>query len=227
MGKIKSWLFGKDSSRKSDKEAEAIAKLKKRLNSLEVEGRNLLRKADEQKQAARQMIASGNKVGAKQALTRSRLHMQKYNQIQNMSLNLSTQIDTIQTAKSTKDTVEALSVGSKVVNETLDEISPVDVERTMAEMDDQRDRISMMNDALADVTGIELDLDGEMADSIDEELAALEMEMQASSHGTLPEPGAKVAPSEEKSEKKEEKESENSDLEDELKSLQKELEGSK
>ena len=106
---IKSWLFGKD--RKSgDKETEAIAQLKKRLNSLEIEGRNVLRKADEDKQVAKAMLKQNNKIGAKQALTRSGLYMQKYNQIQNMSLNLSTQVDTISTAKSAAATVKALKI---------------------------------------------------------------------------------------------------------------------
>ncbi len=213
---VKSWLFGKDRD-KGDKETEAIAQLKKRLNSLEIEGRNLLRKAEEQKAVAKSMLKQGNKIGAKQALTRSSLHMQKYNQNQNMSLNLSTQIDTISSAKSAAATVKALKVGSKVVETTLEEVSPEDVERTMIEMDDQRDRISMMNEALSDTTSLEMDLDGEFVDSIDDQLAALGIEMQSESHGNLPEVGANtVSP---------EGENDNTDITDELKAMQKELEG--
>lgn len=226
---IKSWLFGKDREDEGqDKEAEAIAKLKKQLNALEVEGRNLLRKSEEQKKVARQMLQSGNKIGAKQALTRSNLYMQKYNQIQNMSLNLSTQIDTISSAKSTAETLDALKGGSQIVEETLEKVSPVDVERTMAEMDDQRDRISLMTESLSDTTSLEMDLDGEFADSIDDQLAAMELEMQSESHGDLPDAGMKASttePSEPITEKSETKEEDTSDLEDELKSLQKELEG--
>jgi hypothetical protein len=216
---IKSWLFGKD--KKENVEAEAIQKLKKQLNSLEVEGRNQLRKSEEQKQAAKAMLRSGNKVGARQALTRGSLYMQKYNQTQNMSLNLSTQIDTISTAKSTAETVTALKTGGDVVEETLAKVSPIDVERTMAEMDDQRERIQIMSESLSDVTSLEMDLDGEFADSIDDQLAALELEMQADSHGDLPEAGV----AETTTPVTEEKESETSDLEDELKSLKKELSG--
>ena len=215
---IKSWLFGKGKS--DNKEAEALQKLKKQLNSLEVEGRNLLRKSEEQKQVAKSMVQSGNKVGARQALTRSSLYMQKYNQSQNMSLNLSTQIDTISTAKSTAETVTALKVGSQVVEDALEQISPLDVERTIVEMDDQRDRISMMTESLSDVSSLEMDLDGEFADSIDDQLAALELEMQSESHGDLPEAGMLTTPS--TSGENEKKESTN-DLEDELKSLKEEL----
>ncbi|MHA2249693.1 MAG: Snf7 family protein [Candidatus Kariarchaeaceae archaeon] len=219
---IKSWLFGKEKG-KTNKEAEAIQKLKKQLNSLEVQGRNLLRKSEEQKQVARSMIKSGNKVGAKQALTRSSLFMQKYNQVENMSLNLSTQIDTISTAKSTSETVSALKVGSQVVEDTLATVSPIDVERTMVEMEDQRDRINIMSESLSDVSSLEMDLDGEFVDSIDDQLAALEIEMQSESHGDLPEAGVTTSMTTEKEPEEKEK---TSDLEDELKSLQKELSGS-
>lgn len=220
---VKSWLFGKDND-KGNKETEAVAKLKKRLNALEIEGRNILRKSEEQKEIAKRMLKQGNKIGAKQALTRSSLHMQKYNQVQNMSLNLSTQIDTISSAKSAAETVKALKVGSQVVEETLKEVSPQDVERTMIEMDDQRDRISMMSEALSDITSLEMDLDGEFVDSIDDQLAALELEMQSESHGNLPEAGTKVSPSSAKPISEENTENDNTDLADELKALQKELE---
>ncbi|MCY3411390.1 MAG: Snf7 family protein [Candidatus Heimdallarchaeota archaeon] len=217
---IKSWLFGKD-KQSGDKETEAIALLKKRLNSLEIEGRNMLRKAEEQKTVAKTMLKQGNKIGAKQALTRSSLHMQKYNQIQNQSLNLSTQIDTISSAKSAAETVKALQVGSQVVEKTLHEVSPEDVERTMIEMDDQRDRIAMMSEALSDTTSLEMDLDGEFVDSIDDQLASLEMEIQAESHGSLPEAGTRTNETLPESSTEEA----NTDLTDELKALKKELEG--
>ena len=166
---IKDWLFGKEKKGSKDEKAEAIQKLKKQLNSLEVEGRNLIRKSDEQKTVAKSMLRAGNKIGAKQALTRSGLYLQKYNQVQNMSLNISTQVDTISTAKSTVETVEALKVGSQVVEDSLAQVSPIDVERTMAEMEDQRERISFMSESLSDVSGLEIDLDGEMVDGIDDQ----------------------------------------------------------
>ena len=110
-----------------------------------------------------------------------------------------------------------MKIGSAVVEDTLNTISPTDVERTMVEMDDQRDRISMMTEALADTTGMEMDLDGEFSDSIDDQLAAMEMEMQTESHGSLPEAGARETVTSAKEE-------ETSDIEDDLKALQKEME---
>ncbi len=222
MSKIKDWLFGKDKKSKANKEAEAIALLKKRLNRYEIEARNLQTKAEEQKALAKQMLASGNKAGARQALMRSNLYMQKYNNTQNMMLNLHTQIETISNAKETAETVKALKVGSDVVEEALGEIGEMDADRIMIELEEQRDRLNVMNEALSDVSGLEMELEGEFADNIDDQLAALELEMEASKHGTLPEVGT-VAPvsTKEPTEEKEEK----SDLEDELEALKKELEG--
>ncbi len=220
---IKDWLFGKEKKGQTDNKAEAIQKLKKQLNSLEVEGRNLLRKSDEEKTAAKSMLKSGNKIGAKQALTRSSLYMQRYNQVQNMSLNLGTQVDTISTAQSTSETVSALKVGSEVIEETLTQISPVDVERTMLEMEDQRERISFMTDSLADVSGLEVELDGEMVDAIDDQLAALELEMESESHGVLPTAASTTVSSPEKTT---ESSDDTSDLQKDLKDLEKELDES-
>lgn len=226
-GKLKEWLFGRDGKGKgkgSDKEAEAIAALKKRMNKYEIEGRNLQTKIGEEKQMAKQMLASGNKMGARQALTRSNLHAQKYNNVQNMMLNLSTQIDTISNAKDTVETVQALKVGKEVVDASLSEVTAVDSERIMAELEEQRERVSMMNESLADISSLEMDLDGDFADSIDDQMAALEMEMQSSTSGDLPEVGSGAVSTPAVAEEPE-KEKETAEVEDELESLKKELEG--
>lgn len=224
MSKIRDWLFGRDKKSTKNKEAEAIALLKKRLNKYEIESRNLQSKAEEQKELAKKMLASGNKAGARQALMRSNLYMQKYNNTQNLMLNLQTQIETISSAKETVETVKALKVGSDVVETSLGEISELDADRVMIELEEQRDRLGVLNEALSDVSGLEMELEGEFADNIDDQLAALELEMEASKHGTLPEVGASpVSP--QTPEKKEEGEKEGSELEDELEALKKELEG--
>jgi len=222
---IRSWLFGEDrkGNSKKEKEQQAVATLKKQLNNLEVRGKSLRRQADEQKQMAKQMLKEGNRTGAKQALTRSNIYLQKYNKIQNMSLNLQTQIDTISETKATAETVKALQESTGVVRETFEEISAVDVERTMAEMEDQRDQLDMMNEALADTTSIEMGLDMEFSENIDDQLAAMEMEMQ----GELPDAGSKTATTESADrEAVPAKEEDTSDLEEELEALKKELDAS-
>jgi len=220
---IKSWLFGKDRNggTKKDKQQEAIATLKKQLNNMEVKGKKLQRQAEEQKLMARKMLKSGNKAGARQALTRSNIYLQNYNKLQNTQLNLQSQIDTIQNATDTVELVQAMKVGTEVVGNVMGEVDAMDVERTMAEMEDQRDQLDMMNEALADTTGIEMTLDGDFADSIDDQLAAMEMEIQ----GDLPEAGV-ATPETETSKPETEKKEDSSDLEKELEALKKELDAS-
>lgn len=221
--KVKNWLFGRDSKSSSNKEAEAIASLKKRLNRLEVQGKNLQTKANEQKIMAKKMLKQGNKSGAAQALKRSNLYMQKYNQIQNVSLNLTTQIETISEAKETAETVSALKIAKTVVDESLNAVSAEDVERTMLELDDQREQVAMMSESLADTTGLEMDLDEDFGE-IDDQLAALELEIQSEAHGDLPEAGTGGTVAESPATTEETGEN-TADLEDELEKLQKELEG--
>lgn len=218
---LKDWLFGKDrgsGDAKKDKQQQAIATLKKQVNTLEVQGKKMQRQADEQRELAKTMMKNGNKAGAKQALTRSKLYLQKLNRTQNMMLNLQSQIDTIQDATSTVEVVGAMKVGTQVVGDVMADVDAMDVEATMVEMEDQRDRLEMMNEALADTTSIEMGLDGDFADSIDEELAALELEMQ----GDLPEAGTKVSTPSESSTEKEKTEGP-SELEKELEALKNEL----
>jgi len=221
---LKDWLFGKERKSSSKPEAEAVQQIKKQLNSLELESKNLLRKSEEQKSAAKMMVKSGNRAGAKQALTRSTLFLQRYNQIQNMSLNLSTQVEAISTAKFTADTVKVLEKGSTIVEETLAQVSPIDVERTMAKMDEQRDKINMMSESLSDISNMEMDLDVDMMDNIDEQLASLELEMNEESHGDLPIAGTGVTaePTTADTSVSPEKKSE---IDSELDALEKELEG--
>jgi hypothetical protein len=217
---IKSWLFGKDRGKgEGDDQTEALATLKKQLNTLEVQGKNLRRKSEEQKTLARQMLKEGNKIGAKQALTRSNIYLQKYNKLENMKLNLSSQIDVIQEAGGYKETQK----GTKAVDRIMEDVTPLDVERTMAEMEDQRDRLDMMSESLADTTAIEMNLEGDFMDNIDDQLAAMELEIQSEAHGDLPEPGTKTtsAPATETEDKEDV-----SDLEKELQDLEKELSSS-
>ena len=140
--------------------------------------------------------------------------------MQNTQLNLQTQIDTIENATDTVELVQAMKIGTEVVTGVLSEVNAVDVERTMAEMEDQRDQLDMMNEALSDTTGIEMTLEGDFADSIDDQLAAMEIEMQ----GDLPE--ASVATATEQPTTETEKKENSSELEKELEALKKELDAS-
>ena len=213
---MKNWLFG--TKRKDD--AEALATLKAQINRYEHESRNLERQADEQKSLAAKMLKSGNKTGAKQALKRRAIYMKRLNQVQNMLMNLQSQIDSIQTATSTVDTVKAMELGTKVVKTKMQEVDVEKTERVMDEVMSQRDEIEMMTEALSDTALSESILDYEDDVAIDDQLAQLEAEMNLGKTEELPD--LSDLPST-PTEKPTEKEEDTSDLEAELASLKKKL----
>jgi len=212
---VKNWLFGK--KRKED--ADALATLKAQQNRLQAESRNLERQADEQKALAAKMLKSGNKAGARQALKRRAIFLKQLNTKHNTAMNLQAQIDSIQTASSTADTVQAMELGTKVVGEKIKTVSPERTERVMDTVMEQRDQIEMMTEALSDPSLSEGILDFEDDAAIDEQLAQLEAEMDLGTTTSLPDvsglPSTPVGT--------EEKEEDTSDLEAELENLKKKV----
>lgn len=212
---VKNWLFGK--KRKED--ADALSTLKGQQNRLQAESRNLERQADEQKVLASKMLKSGNKAGARQALKRRAVFMKRLNTVHNTAMNLQAQIDSIQTATSTADTVQAMELGTKVVGEKIKTVSPERTERVMDTVMEQRDQIEMMTEALSDPSLSEGVLDFEDDAAIDEQLAQLEAEMDLGTTTALPDvsglPSTPVGTGE--------KEEDTSDLEAELEGLKKKV----
>ncbi|MHA1550494.1 MAG: Snf7 family protein [Candidatus Heimdallarchaeaceae archaeon] len=210
---VKNWLFGK--KRKED--ADALSTLKAQMNRMEHEARNLERQADEQKILAAKMLQTGNKAGARSALKRRAVFMKRLNSLHNTVMNLQAQIDSIQTATSTADTVKAMEIGTKVVGEKIKQVSPERTERVMDTVMEQRDQIEMMTEALSDPSLSEGILDFEDDAAIDDQLAQLEAEMDLGTTTSLPNiSGLPATPTGEKEE-------DTSDLEEELKSLKKKM----
>lgn len=212
---LKNWLFGE--SRKED--SGALATLKAQINKYEHEGRNLERQADEQKVLASKMLQAGNKSGARQALKRRTVYTKRLNTVHNMLMNLQAQMDSIQTAKSTVDTVKAMDIGTKIVDQQFTEISPEKAERVMDKVITQRDKLEMMTETLTDsalsdgILGIEDD------NAIDEQLAQLEAEMELGTTTSLPDlSGLPATPSGAAKE-----EEDTSELEAELEGLRKKV----
>ena len=211
---VKNWLFGK--KRKED--ADALATLKSQQNRLQAEARNLERQSDEQKVLASKMLKAGNKAGARQALKRRAVFMKRLNTVHNTAMNLQAQVDSIQTATSTAETVKAMELGTKVVGEKIQSVSPERTERVMDTVMEQRDSIEMMTEALSDPSLSEGILDFEDDAAIDEQLAQLEAEMDLGTTTSLPDvsglPSTPVGTS---------KEEDTADLEAELEGLKKKM----
>jgi len=213
---VKNWLFGK--KRKED--ADALSTLKAQQNRLQAEARNLERQSDEQKVLASKMLQAGNKAGARQALKRRAVFMKRLNTVHNTAMNLQAQIDSIQTATSTAETVKAMELGTKVVGEKIKVVSPERTERVMDSVMEQRDQIEMMTEALSDPSLSEGILDFEDDAAIDEQLAQLEAEMDLGTTTSLPDvSGLPSTPEGTPTEKEED----TSDLEAELEGLKKKM----
>lgn len=218
---LKDWLFGRPKNRNT----EAMATLKAQLNRKQLEAKNFLRQSEEQKTVARRLSDSKNKVGARQALMRSRLYMQKYNQVQNQVMNLQSTVEAIMNAESTVQTVEAMDVGSDAIDTALSRVSEVDTERVMDKLETQQERISFMNEALSDTSLMEMDLMDEGDLSVEEELAQWEAEAAVGSSSGLPSVPTSLDTTSPSTESKEKPTEDVSDLEAELEALKKQAEG--
>ncbi|MEA2070444.1 MAG: Snf7 family protein [Asgard group archaeon] len=182
MPKIKNWLFGKD----KPKDTESIAKIRRVINKYTLQSRRLSQQADEQKSIARDMMKTGNKAGAKQALMRRQLYLKKLNETQNKILNLQGMIESISEAKDVAETTKAIKDGVDVIEDTLQDVSPADTERAMFEMQSSMEKVAFGSEALADTSFSETELDLDMEDMIDQEMQELEMELSLGQVEELP-----------------------------------------
>jgi hypothetical protein len=217
MPKIKNWLFGKD----EPKDTETIAKIRRVINKYTLQSRRLSQQADEQKDIAREMMKTGNKAGAKQALMRRQLYLKKLNETQNKILNLQGMIESISEAKDVAETTGAIKEGVDVIEGTLKEVSPAETERAMFEMQSSMEKVSFASEALADTSFSETELDLDMEDSIDQEMKELEMELSLGQVDELPDVSSETPArtTEERTPVKEE-----DDLEEDLSDLRKRIE---
>ena len=219
MSKMKNWLFGKD----KPSETDSISKIRRVINKYTLQSRRLTQQADEQKDIARDMMQSGNKAGAKQALMRRQLYLKKLNETQNKILNLQGMIESISEAKDVAETTHAIKDGVNVIESTLKNVSPADTERAMFEMQASMEKVSFASEALADTSFSETELDIDMEDMIDQEMKELEMELSLGQVDQLPEVGSKVKTGKTKTPVGEEEEEED-EVSAELSKLRKDIE---
>ena len=217
MPKVKNWLFGKD----KPKDTESISKIRRVINKYTLQSRRLTQQADEQKDIAKSMMQSGNKAGAKQALMRRQLYLKKLNETQNKILNLQGMIESISEAKDVAETTHAIKDGVVVIEDTLKDVTPADTERAMFEMQSSMEKVSFASEALADTSFSETELDIDMEDMIDQEMAELEMELSLGQVDDLPDVETSISSGRTKTTEKTEEEDE---IGDEIAELRKKIE---
>lgn len=221
---IRNFLFGD----KRRKPSETIAKLRAVINRYELKSRAIRRKADEQRSLAMDMLRDGNKMGAKKSLLRRQLYLKKLESTENKILNMNRVIETIETVKDNIQLAGALKEADVVINEGLREVGPEVTEELMVRLEEGMERASMADEALADVTSAEAELEIEIEDAIDAEIAAMERQLVGTEAGTT-EPVSRTPaerPRETRVVDKEKLEAEEKEIEKELKLLKKQLESS-
>ncbi len=221
---IKNFLFGD----KRRKPSETIAKLRAVINRFELKSRAIRRKADEQRSLAMEMLRDGNKMGAKKSLLRRQLYLKKLESTENKILNMNRIIETIETVKDNIELSGALREADIVINEGLREVGPEVTEELMVRLEEGMERASMADEALADVTSAEAELELEIEDAIDAEIAAMEKQLVGAEAVTT-EPVSRTSaerPKETRLVDKEKLEAEEAEVEKELKLLKKQLESS-
>ncbi len=221
---IRNFLFGD----KRRKPSETIAKLRAVINRYELKSRAIRRKADEQRSLAIEMVRDGNKMGAKKSLLRRQLYLKKLESTENKILNINRVIETIETVKDNIELSGALREADVVINEGLREVGPEVTEELMVRLEEGMERASMADEALSDVTSAEAELDLEIEESIDAEIAAMESQLLGA-EGVTTEPASRTSaekPKETRVADKEKLEAEEAEIEKEIKLLKKQLETS-
>ena len=221
---IKNFLFGD----KRRKPSETIAKLRAVINRYELKSRAIRRKADEQRSLAMDMLRDGNKMGAKKSLLRRQLYLKKLESTENKILNMNRVIETIETVKDNIELSGALKEADVVINEGLREVGPEVTEELMVRLEEGMERAGMADEALADVTSAEAELELEIEDAIDAEIAVMEKHLLGA-EAAATEPVSRTSverPKETRVVDKEKLEAEEAEIEKELKLLKKQLESS-
>ena len=221
---IKNFLFGD----KRRKPSETIAKLRAVINRYELKSRAIRRKADEQRSLAMDMLRDGNKMGAKKSLLRRQLYLKKLESTENKILNMNRVIETIETVKDNIELSGALKEADIVINEGLREVGPEVTEELMVRLEEGMERAGMADEALADVTSAEAELELEIEDAIDAEIAVMEKHLLGA-EAAATEPVSRTSverPKETRVVDKEKLEAEEAEIEKELKLLKKQLESS-
>ncbi len=182
MKRFRGFLTGK----KPSSSTETKAKLKRTINQMEVKIKNYNRQADEQYELARNLLKSGNKAGAQQALKRRELYLTQITNTHAKIANLQRTIDTLDVSADNVTLTETLGEAQVAIDRNIASASPEKTEEIMMALEDSIEQVSDMEEALTDTTITEIGMDVEVDDRISAQMAELEAELAS---GQLPATG--------------------------------------
>ncbi|KAJ1688902.1 hypothetical protein LUZ63_013057 [Rhynchospora breviuscula] len=163
-------------SKKTTSAADTIDQLNKTLEMLEKREKQLQQKVSAEAEKAKDYAKLKNKNATIQCLKKKKLYEAQTQQLVNSQLRLHDQIITLESAKATQDTIEALKSGSSAVQAlqqslTLDEIEKVVSEDTRENFES----IKEIQDLLANPVGISAEFN---EDDFEAELEKLELQVR-------------------------------------------------
>ena len=178
MKRFKGFLTGK----KPSSSTETKAKLKRTINQMDVKVKNYQRQSDEQYELARQLLKSGNKAGAQQALRRRELYLTQISSTHSKIANLQRTIDTLDISADNVALTETLEQAQVAIDGNIAAASPERTEEVMMALEDSIEMVSDMEESLTDTSITEIGMDVEVEDRVSMQMAELEAEL---SSGTI------------------------------------------
>ncbi|GAA0167270.1 membrane traffic protein [Lithospermum erythrorhizon] len=171
---------------------DTLEKLNETLEMLEKKENVLQKKAAAEVEKAKQFTGAKNKRAAIQCLKKKRLYEQQIEHLGNFQLRIHDQMLTLEGAKSTTETVDALRTGAAAMKAMQKATNIDDVDKTMDEINEQVDNMKQIQDALSAPIGYAADFD---EDELEAELEEAELEEQLLHPGiSTPSDPVKVLP---------------------------------
>jgi len=146
---------------------------------MEVKVKNYQRQSNEQYSLARQLLKSGNKAGAQQALKRRELYLSQISNSHSKIANLQRIIDTVDISADNVSLTETLEQAQIAIDSNIEIASPERTEEVMMSIEDSIEMVSEMEDSLTDTSITEIGMDVEVEDRVSIQMAELEAELNS------------------------------------------------
>lgn len=160
--------------------SETKAKVKRSVNKIDIKIRKYQTMADEQQKVAYQLLQSGNKVAATQALKRREYYMRQISSAYAQIANLQRTIDTIDTSETSVDVVEVMTEAADTIDKNLGLDQLEKAEEAMMKLEESIEASSEMDEILTDTSITDIGMDTEVDDRISNQLAQMEAQMTSS-----------------------------------------------
>lgn len=167
------YLFGGQKQQKRELPKKAIVELREHIQTLHKKRNHLELQISDQDTLARKHIAT-NKALAKNALKRKKAYEVNLGKIENQIESLESQLTAIEGANLNLETMKAMKQGSSALKHLHGEYNIDKVEETM---DDIREQVELA-DEISDAISRPVATDYVDEDELDEELAALQADVQ-------------------------------------------------